>query len=378
MGGAASGFFPRGDAFALRISDAAVAPSPASVAAVGDTTGLTGTAGATLTNPLVVEVRDASKNALAGVTVNFTATNATVNPASAVTDAAGRASTRVTLGNTAGSATVTATVAGIAPVTFTIQVTQQGAGGGDNRPIVRSTLPVIQSFNGGTTMSSGTWIEVYGSNFAATTQEWAGSDFNGNTAPTQLAGVSVKVGGIAAYIRYVSPTQVNLQVPDFPATGPVQLQVTNANGTSDPMTVQKAKVSPGLLTTPAFNVNGKQYLAALHSDFVTFVGPVNLIPGVPFRPAAKDETIILLAVGCGPTTPATPAGQFFPDARPLASQVEVKFGATTASAQAFLAANTIGLCQLNVVTPNVASGDMTIDITVDGVGTGQTLYTTIE
>ena len=79
-----------------------------------------------LTAPLVVRVRDQNNAVLSGVTVNFTVspTRGTLNPTSDTTDANGRASTTLTLGNTAESYTVTASVSGIARrVTFTATAT---------------------------------------------------------------------------------------------------------------------------------------------------------------------------------------------------------------------------------------------------------------
>lgn len=246
------------------------------------------------------------------------------------------------------------------------------------KPAIRSEQSVLQAFSGQPKLSSGTWLEIYGSNFSTVTREWTGSDFQGNRAPTELEGVRVNVNGKPAFVRYVSPTQVNVQAPDDDAVGPVSVEVVNRNGTSNTVTVVKTKVSPALLTTPAFQSGGKHYAAALHADFKTFVGPANFIPGVPTRPAQPGETIILFAVGCGSTNPATPAGQFFNEARPLASTVRVTFGETTAETQGFLAAGAIGLCQLNVTVPAVADGDVRVDAAVDGVTTGQTLYTTVQ
>ena len=59
-----------------------------------------------------------------------------LNPVSATTGASGAASTTLTLGNTAGSYTVTASVSGIAQtVTFTATATDNGGGnGGGNTP----------------------------------------------------------------------------------------------------------------------------------------------------------------------------------------------------------------------------------------------------
>lgn len=80
-----------------------------------------GTAGTALANPLVVQVKDSAGNPKSGVTVNFAITNGggSVSPASAVTDATGKASTALTLGTTANvTNTVSATVSGIGSVIF--------------------------------------------------------------------------------------------------------------------------------------------------------------------------------------------------------------------------------------------------------------------
>ena len=252
------------------------------------------------------------------------------------------------------------------------------AGTPAQRPAIRAEQPVLQAFSARPGLSSGTWLEIYGTNLSSATRAWTGGDFDGNKAPTRLEGVGVNINGKPAFVRYVSPTQVNVQAPDDDAVGPVTLEVVNAGGTSNAVTLQKTRVSPALLTTPAFNVNNRQYVAALHPDFRTFVGREGLIAGVPFRPAKPGDTIIVFAVGCGATNPASPAGQFFPDARPLALPFQARFGETAAAAQGFLAAGAVGLCQFNVTVPNLSSGDVPFDVTIDGTAGGQTLYTTIQ
>src|SRR6185503_4398567 len=69
----------------------------------------TGAAGAAVAQPIVAVVKAADNLPVAGVTVNFAATlgGGSVLPASAVTDAAGTASTVLTLGATAGANEVT-------------------------------------------------------------------------------------------------------------------------------------------------------------------------------------------------------------------------------------------------------------------------------
>ena len=82
----------------------------------------TGTPGQALSTPLVVEVTDASGNAVSGVNVNFAvaAGGGTLSSASVSSNASGLASTILTLGANAGANTVVATSTGLAgsPITF--------------------------------------------------------------------------------------------------------------------------------------------------------------------------------------------------------------------------------------------------------------------
>ena len=79
-----------------------------------------GSPGAMPAQPLVVEVRDQYGNLRAGVTVTFavTAGGGAVSETTVTTDANGRAATTLTLGNQPATNTVTVTVQGLDPVTF--------------------------------------------------------------------------------------------------------------------------------------------------------------------------------------------------------------------------------------------------------------------
>lgn len=247
-------------------------------------------------------------------------------------------------------------------------------------PTIRSEQPVLQAFDFGAGLSPGTWIQIFGSNLAPTTRQWAGSDFDGDRAPTALDGVRVSVNGRPAFISYISPGQVNAQVPDDVGAGAGTVEVENANGRSS-VNVNVSRLTPALLTTADFSVGGRQYAAMLYPDFTTFVGRPNLIPGVAFRAARPGDTVILYAVGCGPTNPASPAGQIVRELRPLASPFQVRFGNAVAEAQAFMEPNFIGLCRFNITVPNIAGdaqGDINVVVTVDGVAASQNLFTTMQ
>ncbi len=94
--------------------------TPDSLAKVsGD--GQEGLAGAVLAEPFVVSVLDEDGAAIAGAVVTFsvTAGGGTLSATTATTDANGQARSRLTLGSDAGTNTVSATVEGLEPVTFT-------------------------------------------------------------------------------------------------------------------------------------------------------------------------------------------------------------------------------------------------------------------
>jgi uncharacterized protein (TIGR03437 family) len=151
-------------------------------------------------------------------------------------------------------------------------------------------------------------MEVFGQNLSATTRSWEGPDFEGGVrAPTALDGVRVTVDGRNAYVAYISPTQINVQVPDGINTGAVQVIVTNSFGASTAYSVTSASRVPGLLAPPAFRAANRQYVGALFSDGA-FVGPPDLVPGAPFRRAAPGDSVLLYAIGCGATNPVFPAG----------------------------------------------------------------------
>lgn len=247
---------------------------------------------------------------------------------------------------------------------------------GGPTPTLRASQPALPSFLGDPAggFASNAYLELYGTNLSNTTRQWAGSDFNGSNAPTALDGVSVKVNGKPAFVYYISPTQININTPDDPATGSVSIEVTNNGATSNTITYIKKKTAPAMLTTPAFLIGGKQYIAALQQDLKTFVGQAGLISGVAFQPVKPGDRIIIYALGCGPTAPATSGGVVTPANSPVSSNYEVRIGGQKATVEFFGAVpGSIGLYQINVVIPNVGSGDQAIELTVDGERNNQNL-----
>ena len=234
-------------------------------------------------------------------------------------------------------------------------------------------------FGGFPTVAPGSWVEVYGTNLSNTSRGWAGSDFNGASAPTALDGVSVRIGGQAAYVSYISPTQINAQVPSNVPAGVQPVTVTTAVGTSTGANVTVTAVQPGLSAPSVFNVNGRQYVVALFPDG-TFVLPPAAIAGVPSRRARAGDIITFYGVGFGAVSPNVPAGQVAQQTNALAAALQFNFGSARATVSyAGLAPGAVGLYQFNVVVPAVPASDtVPVTFSVGGVNGAQTLFTAVQ
>jgi uncharacterized protein (TIGR03437 family) len=237
-------------------------------------------------------------------------------------------------------------------------------------------------FGGFTAATAGSFIEIYGSNLAGTTRGWAASDFVSGAAPTVVDGVAVTVGGIPAYVNYVSPGQVNVQVPaGVPSGSTVPVIVTYNNQSSAPVTLQINSFEGGLLAPSNFKANGTQYAAAFHADgtFVTFGN----ILGIQGTPAQPGETIVFYGVGFGPVTSSTTpvAGQIVQaPMTTLAAPVTFTIGnlPATVSYQG-LVDGEVGLYQFNVIVPLALTGnDYKVQVTQGGTTIPQDLYVSVE
>jgi uncharacterized protein (TIGR03437 family) len=240
-------------------------------------------------------------------------------------------------------------------------------------PIIQTVISA-SSYGGFTSIAPATWIEIYGQYLAQDTQEWGGSDFQGNNAPTSLNGTSVTVGGKAAYVYYISENQLNVQVPSDVATGSQQVIVTSVGGTSNAFSIPVNATEPGLLAPPQFDIDKTQYAVAQFSD-----GFYDLPPGtggVAAKRAVPGDTLILYGVGFGPVSDGTQAGVIDQDTNSLNNSLDISIGGMSAQvAYAGLTPGFVGLYQLNVVVPNIPASDKTpLTFALDGTPGTQTLF----
>jgi len=285
-------------------------------------------------------------------------------PAACAAGAAGRAGQPTADGDHIYTTTYTLT-----PVSF-----------GGPPAITPSGVVSAGAFGGFTSVAPGSWMEIYGTNLAATSRGWAGADFTGTQAPTSLDSVKVTIGGQAAFIDYISPTQVNAQVPSGTPTGAQQMTVSTPTGTSPAYNIPVNTLQPGLLAPSSFLVGGKQYVVAQFLDGITYVLPPNAIAGVPSRQAKPGETIVIYGIGFGTVLDSgnqnIPAGTIVTDSNKLSNSFSMDFGGSSATlSYSGLAPSFVGLYQFNVVVPSVANNDLVpLSFKLNGASGSQTLF----
>jgi uncharacterized protein (TIGR03437 family) len=224
------------------------------------------------------------------------------------------------------------------------------------------------------TFAPGSWIEIYGTALSGVTMGWGAGNFTGVNGPTTLGNTSVTIDGQPAFVAFVSPLQVNVQVAGGVATGTQNLVVTTAAGSSPPFAATVNDTQPGLLAPPSWDINGTQYVVAQFADY-SFVLPPGSIAGLTTQRAQPGDTIILYGIGFGPVTPDTPPGQLVQQLNSINGAVSVSIGGVPAKVTYDgLSPNYMGLYQFNVVVPNVPASDTTpLTFTLGGVSGTQTL-----
>jgi len=183
------------------------------------------------------------------------------------------------------------------------------------------------------------------------------------------------IGGQPAFVSYISPTQINAQVPSGVAPGARPVVVTTPRGTASALNVNVEAARPGVLAPASFKIGATQYAVALFPDNTTFVLPPGAIGGVPSRRALPGDTITLYGVSFGAVTPAVPAGQIAARRPALAAPLTITIGGAPASvAYNGLAPGFVGLFQFNAVVPTIAANDaVPLVFTLGGVAVSQSL-----
>ncbi|HEX3746398.1 MAG TPA: hypothetical protein VHW09_20815 [Bryobacteraceae bacterium] len=289
------------------------------------------------------------------------------------------------------------------------------SGTGAPAPAIRTASGVISASDFGalSAVAPGSWIEIYGSNLAATTRQWGANDFtgiNGINAPTGLNNTTVSIGGQAAFVEYISAAQVNVQVPGTVGLGSQPVIVSTSAGSSKAYNVNVNLEEPALYAPAVFSTdftglvgNGSGSLkqaqqqvawaGALFPDLTTYAFPTASFAGIGSRAAKPGDTIVFYGIGFA-QVPLSPPGTVPQVANGLSLPVAPNFYFNGVQAQvtyAGLAPQTattgyLGLYQFNVIVPaisvpvgQIAAVPVTVSVNENGTvvfGT-QTLYTAI-
>jgi uncharacterized protein (TIGR03437 family) len=194
---------------------------------------------------------------------------------------------------------------------------------------------------GQTGFAPGMILSVYGTNLAGSTVTTTPA---GGYFPFSAGSVTATVNGFAAPLLYVSPTQINLQIPYEAGSGPAALGINN-NGQSAGFQFQLAPSAPAVYDDGGGNLAGNPSLAAggIATLYLNGGGEVNplLLTG-NVTPAGRIAPILPLTVTVG--------------------------GAPALLQFAGLAPGTLGTMQVNFYVPADAKpGPQPVVVTVGGV-----------
>lgn len=251
-----------------------------------------GSTGETLPEPVVFRLLDGNRLPYAGVAVDLQATaGSAVEPATAVTDLDGRVEVNWTLGALPGDSELIATLAATPAVT----ATARAAGAGVTPTFSRGAVVSAASLDtddraDDDALGPGGLLSIFGAGLSIET-----AAAEGLPLPRRLADVEVRINGIRAPLLFVSPGQINLQVPFEIAGGIAQIVVSTLAGESAGVLAEVASVQPGVFFDGGSGFGSIVYASDGRS-------PWN-------RPAMAGEFISIYASGLGPVSPRTETGE---------------------------------------------------------------------
>ncbi len=172
--------------------------------------------------------------------------------------------------------------------------------------------------------------------------------------PTTLGSVQVSIGGILAPLYYVSAAQINAQVPFEVAPGQAAVLVDAGGAVVASGTAAIQATAPGLFTL------GSNQAAVVNQD-----GGAN----GPNRPAPVGSVVAAYLTGLGPVKPALATGAAAPlDPLDVVNGASAQVGSQSAAVQfAGLSPGSVGLYQVNLTIPQLAAGQYSLTIGVNGV-----------
>jgi uncharacterized protein (TIGR03437 family) len=188
------------------------------------------------------------------------------------------------------------------------------------------------AFDSGPRLAPGSLVSLYGKSLGAST----GQASQMPPAMT-LAGLIVSVNGARAPLLYVSPGQVNAQIPWDTTPGPGAFTVFVDGALGNTITAEIGYFAPGIFLV-AHRAGG--------------------VPVSPQQPALPGETLIIYATGLGPAR----SSQLD---RPVTETPTVRVGGVPATVEsAELAPGFVGLHQVRIQLPDGAPAGTSVPLTL--------------
>ena len=185
---------------------------------------------------------------------------------------------------------------------------------------------------------------------------------------TTLGNTQVLVNGTAAPVYYVSPTQINFQIPFEATTGDGTVQVVRNGQNGNLIHVNISNAAPRFI--------------ALGGGYVIMTTPAGALTGIASHPVTAGDVVVIYVIGLGPTSPSVPSGTASPNPPAVTPVNQVCFGEHSAVLQpacvnadfSGLTPGLVGLYQINVTIPQgLKTGNNPIYFTVAGQASDQEL-----
>jgi uncharacterized protein (TIGR03437 family) len=217
---------------------------------------------------------------------------------------------------------------------------------------------VVSAADSKSPAAPGGLITVYGSQLSPTNQATAQIP-----VPTALANSCITVNGQPIPLIFVSPSQVNAQMP-FQAVGAETIVVHTPAGTSDNFNIT---VQPN---APAVFLSG---VAGPANNLPTIIRYDNGLLATDSNPIHRNDTLVIYVTGLGQTNPAGLTGYPAPGDPPANALTPTTVsigGVNLAVSYAGLAPGEVGVYQINAVVPGNAPVGLGMPLTItQGSGT---------
>ena len=207
-------------------------------------------------------------------------------------------------------------------------------------------------------VSPGAIASIFGAGFGENTAQGE-LGLISNALPTSLSGISVTVNGTLAPLFYVSPGQINFQVPwktTASSSGTAAVAVVVNGGPSNVVQVPLLTAAPGLFLYDA----GLPVIVNSQDNQLNDAG----------HPAAPGSTVVAYLTGSGPISQTIADGTPTPNSplTTITATKSAKIGSADATvAFGGLTPGFVGLVQFNVMVPaGLAPGTYPLTITIDG------------